>query len=375
MEVFLDNSASTPLLPEVIEEMYTAMHLYYGNPSSIHKPGRIAKDYIEQSRKSIAEHFQASVGEIFFTSGGTESNNMIIHRSVLDLGVRHILYSSIEHPSVLQAIQYHRNTGKHIIPTDDLGEVDYNRLEQTLRSLVGEPTLVSIMHANNEIGTLNDLHRISAICKEYGALFHSDTTQTIGLEELRLDQLDIDFITASAHKFHGPKGIGFVYINQRNSIRPMILGGSQERNMRAGTENIAAIAGMRKALEISRTKQKKHRTHIHRLRTKLKSGLIEAIPNICFFGQQEENKFLVKILNVGFPKSNQTDLLNLQLDMHGIYASGGSACSSGVESRSPIIQMLDPTYRYVPIRFSFSILNTDQDIDFVLSTIQNLLKN
>ncbi len=375
MTVYLDNSASTPLLKEAIEEMLSIMNSAFANPSSIHKPGRFARNYIEQARRSIADILSASVGEIFFSSGASESNNHILSACVRDLAVKHILISAVEHPSVVACCANINGAQCHSIPVDAFGEPDYDALEQMLKKVYPEKTLVSVMHANNELGTINDLNKLSVLCKDYDALFHTDATQSMGLLDIDLSKTNIDFLTASAHKFHGPKGIGFSFIKQNHALKPYIYGGDQERTMRAGTENIIGIAGMKVALEQVSQNRDQILDHMELLRTQFKSQLDNIFPDIRYFGQQQAGKYLPKILNVGFVKSQATELLNLNLDIHGICASGGSACSSGVESRSKIIELLDPKHQFTAIRFSFGRQNTLEEIDYVVQKLKRILNN
>lgn len=376
MQVYLDNAASTPLIPEVIEVMTQTMLSCHGNPSSIHKPGREARSLIEKSRKTVAQHLNCSLGEIFFTSGGTESNNMALKSAVCALKAKHIVSTEIEHKCVLNSIKSLNKNAQvkvHLVDIDYRGEINYEHLNQILSSLKDEKVLVSIMHANNEIGTINDLKRIGLICRENGAYFHSDTIQTIAHIPIDIQEIEIDFLSASAHKFHGPKGIGFVYINGDIHVDPYIDGGGQERNMRGGTENIYGIVGLGCALEIAINELEVHKNHIIKIRNYFKEGLIDLYPNISFNGCQEDGNHLYTILNVLFPPSPKSSLLNMSLDMAGISASGGSACSSGAESRSYVIQAIDKPADHTAIRFSFSHLNTFEEIDYVLQKISEII--
>jgi len=372
--VYLDNAASTPLIPEVIEAMTTSMQNCYGNPSSIHRQGRTARTYIEDARKRVAHHLQSSIGEIFFTSGGTESNNTAIKRAVHDLGVTRIISSEIEHKCVLNAV---KRMGRlpdvtvDYVALNDEGEINYEHLETLLKEDKGV-TLVSIIHAHNELGTLNDLRRISDLCKTYNAYLHSDTVQTICHIPLSVEDIKIDFLSASAHKFHGPKGVGFLYINGDNSIEPMLDGGGQERNMRAGTENVAGILGLAAAMDHCIERLENMKSHILSLRAHMKSRLQQEIPGVAFNGAQDDN-FLYTILNVAFPSGSKTELLSFNMDIAGICASGGSACTSGTEQISYVLETLNLRPEYTSIRFSFSHLTTMEDIDYAVDSLTKIL--
>ncbi len=284
MRIYLDNAATTPLNPEVIDEMTKVLRETYGNPSSIHAEGRSARATIEKARKTVANTIGSSIGEVFFTSGGTESNNMALKCAVRDLGVKHIITTEMEHHCVLHTLEHieHSEQAKvHYLPVNNIGRFKTEDLENLLSSLE-EKVLVSLMHSNNEIGTMIDLHEIASICEKHDALFHTDTVQTIGHFPIDLSKIRINFLSGSAHKFYGPKGIGFVYINGDNIIRPYINGGAQERNMRAGTENIHGIAGLAKALELVAEHRDGHRSHIEAVRSHMKDQLLTHFDDIQF---------------------------------------------------------------------------------------------
>lgn len=371
--VYFDNAATTPLHPAVIEEMTQAMQAHYGNPSSIHAEGRTVRSLLEKARRLVADRLHASIGEVFFTSGGTEANNMAIKCAVRDLGVERIITSPIEHHCVLHSIERMEAEGIQVdwVPVDPLGRVDLNQLE---RLLLDSPkkTLVSLMHANNEIGTMMDLKAVGERCREHGAYFHSDTVQTIGHFPIDVQDCPVHFLSGSAHKFHGPKGVGFIYINGDHQIKPYIDGGAQERNMRAGTENVYGILGMAKALELACENMDVHRRKIEQLRQRMIDQLEAAVPGVAFNGDYL-GKSLYTVLNVSFPPSPKTEMLLLSLDIAGVSASGGSACSSGADAGSHVIQALgaDPDRRMV--RFSFSAFNTFEEVDFVVDQIKTIL--
>ena len=371
--VYFDNAATTPMSEEVIEVMTNLMKECYGNPSSIHMAGRQSRTIIEKARKQIAELIGASIGEIFFTSGGTEANNMALKCSVRDLGVKRIISTKMEHHCNLHTFEEIEKTGQAevvYIDVDSKGKINYVQLEDLLNSS-DVKTLVCLMHCNNEIGTLLDLERVAAICGEYKALFHTDTVQTIGHFPIDVSKTRINFLAGAGHKFHGPKGVGFIYINGDNIIKPYINGGSQERNMRAGTENLYGIAGMAKALELVCTHREANFAHVNGLRTYMKEKLQEHFEDIQFNGCQDDCHY--KSLSVSFPKSPKSEVLLLHLDMQGICASGGSACSSGSEKGSHVLEAIGADPNRKSIRFSFSKYNTKEEVDFVIEKLKNLI--
>ena len=370
--IYLDNAATTPVDPQVIAEMTQALTHLYGNPSSIHADGRNARAAVEEARKKVAKLINASIGEVFFTSGGTESNNMILKNAVRDLGVRRIVSSKLEHHAVLHTIESLVNQGlctAEYVQFDEKGRIDMVDLENILRGS-SEKTLVSLMHSNNEIGTMIDLDAVADLCKKYTFLFHSDTVQTLGFYPIDVQKTKVDFINGSAHKFHGPKGVGFVYINSDATFKPFIEGGSQERNMRGGTENIAGIVGLAKALELAYADADTKRAHVEKCRNYLKIKLLETFEGIQFIGDTEGGHF--KILNVSFPASPKSELLLFNLDISGISASGGSACSSGAEGGSHVLDALEIDPSRKSIRFSFSHNNTLEDVDFLIEKLKKM---
>ncbi len=375
MRIYLDNAATTPLRPEVIEAMTRSMKEHFGNPSSIHADGRTVRAAIEEARKTVAKHLNASIGEIFFTSGGTESNNMAIKCSVRDLGVRRIISSPIEHHCVLHSLESVEKQGVTIemLRVDERGRVDYDQLETLLQDTGAGKTLVSLMHANNEIGTLSDMERISQLCHTYGAFYHSDTVQTMGHFPIDVSKTKIHFISGGAHKFHGPKGCGFIYINGDTKLKPMIDGGSQERNMRGGTENIYGITGLAKAFDLACENMETYRSHIEDLRSYFMEQLRENFEGIEFNGDYD-GSYLYTVLSVSFPPSPKSDLLLLQLDIAGISASGGSACSSGAEAGSHVLSGTGSDPDRKTIRFSFSHYNTKEEIDQVIDKLKNIIE-
>ncbi len=373
MKVYLDNAATTPLAPEVLDAMMPFLQEQYGNPSSIHGFGRVTRAAIEKARKAVAQSINASTGEIFFTSGGTESNNMVLRCAAQDLGVTDIITSSIEHHCVLYSSEDLAKRGKvnlHMVNLQEDGHVDYAHLEELLSGIEGK-ALVSLMYANNEIGNLLDVDRVAALCEEHGALFHSDTVQAICHYPIDVQQTKVHFLSGSAHKFHGPKGIGFLYINSDAMIKPFITGGSQERNMRAGTENLYGIVGLGKAIELGYEHMDSHRAHIEGLRDHFIAALKENIPGVTFNGDYD-GQCLYTVVNVSFPPSDKSSMMLFNLDIAGIAASGGSACSSGSDVGSHVMQALQVDPDRVNIRFSFSYQNTQEEIDFVVEKLKEM---
>lgn len=371
MRIYFDNAATTPVAPEVIEAMAKSYAEVYGNPSSIHAEGRMARAAIENARKTVANTLNASIGEIFFTSCGTESNNMTLKCAVRDLGVQRIISSKIEHHAIthtLATIEKTSDVEVAWVNIDQFGRPDNEHLESLLKSS-NKKTLVSLIHANNEIGTMIDLKTVGDLCKENGALFHTDTVQTMGYFPIDLDDLNINFLSASAHKFYGPKGCGFIYINSDNIVKPFLDGGAQERNMRGGTENIAGIVGLATALEAATENQEKRRTKIIALRTLMKSELEKNFAGLEFNGDVDGLSHY-KILSVSFPNA---ELLLMNLDIAGISASGGSACSSGVDVGSHVLTEMGADPDRTTVRFSFSHKNTEEEVRFVIEKLKEIL--
>jgi cysteine desulfurase len=369
--IYLDNAATTPLAPEVFEAMVPVLREQFGNPSSIHAFGRQTRAVVERARRKVAELLQCTPGEIIFTSGGTEADNMVLHSCVRDLGVKHIITSAIEHHAVeLTATRIGEQAGVlvHWVRLEPDGKPDVSHLRELLARTRGQGVLVSLMHANNEIGTRIDLDGIGALCREHGALFHSDTVQTMGHYAFDLSTLPVDFITCAAHKFHGPKGVGFLYMRSGAGLKPMILGGSQERNMRGGTENIAGIVGLAKAMELAYSHLMDHQDHVSGLKEHMRRRLIDSIPGVAFNGDTS-TEALYTVLNVRFPDDGKAEMLIYNLDIEGIACSGGSACSSGSNKGSHVLAALYPDVTGANIRFSFSRYTTREDVDRTVDTL------
>jgi cysteine desulfurase len=375
MKVYLDNAATTAMDDRVIEAMLPFMRNHYGNPSSVHSHGREVRTAIERSRKKVAELLNASPSEIFFTSGGTEADNTAIICGIESHGITHAITSPIEHHAVLHTLEVCEKKG-HIklsmLDVNEKGEIDFAQLEELLKS--NPKTLISLMHANNEIGNINDLERIGALAKEYGAFFHSDTVQTMGHYVHDLKNLPVDAIVAGAHKFHGPKGAGFLYVRKDKKIHPFIHGGSQERNMRGGTENVIGIIGISKALEIAYEEMESHQKHVEGIKNYFISQLTNEIPGLSYNGLSADlSKSLYTVLNVSMPpfESNRGMLL-FNLDLAGISASGGSACSSGASVGSHVLRALNHTPERDAVRFSFSRFTSIEEVDYTISQLKEL---
>lgn len=374
--IYLDNAATTPLCKEALDAMLPFLTENYGNPSAIHSIGRKVRSAVEKARRNMAKLIHASTAEIFFTSSATEANNMVLRCAVRDLNVQHIITSTIEHHCILHTVEQLAIEGSiqhHLIDVDCNGRVKTDELIDCLKHLEGK-TLVSIMHANNEVGTLNDIETIGNICKEHNALFHSDTVQTFAHFPLNTQELNIDFLVGSAHKFHGPKGVGFLYINADVSIKPLLFGGSQERNMRAGTENVPGIIGMATAAQVAYTNLEEEKAYISGLRDQLKNALHENFEGIAFNGDPD-GESLYTVLNVSFPPHPKNEMLLINLDIAGICASGGSACSSGVDVGSHVLNCLGTAKDRANVRFSFSKYNKPEEIEIVIEKLKEILSD
>jgi len=373
MRVYFDNAATTQLDPEVLKQMYAVMESNYGNPSSIHGHGREARALLEKCRKIIANLLHTSPAEIFFTSGGTEADNMAIRCGIIDNQISHAITSRIEHHAVIHTLVAMQKAGTiklSYVDVDEKGNIDCNHLEALLKS--NERSFVSLMHANNEIGTLNDIVLIGELCEQNDAMFHCDTVQTLGHYPHDLRSLKVHFMVCAAHKLHGPKGVGFLHINHRIRIKPLIYGGAQERNMRGGTENIYGIAGLAKAMEIAYSEMDQHQQYIQGLKSYMITELSANIPGITFNGEISPEKSLYTVLNVSFPEMESADMLLFNLDIAGISASGGSACSSGTDIGSHVLGAIGATPSRPAVRFSFSKYNTRDEVDYTVAKLREL---
>jgi cysteine desulfurase len=372
--IYLDNAATTRLEPEVLAAMMPYLTTHFGNPSAIYSYGREARLAVENARKSVARILNAHPAEIFFTSGGTESSNTVITAAVRSLGCRHIITSPLEHHATLHTVEYLQQRGEATVSMVNIlpdGHIDLEDLGIQL-SAIKEKCLVTLMHANNEIGNITDIQAAGALCKKYAAIFHSDTVQTVGHFPLDLRNTPVHFVTAAGHKFHGPKGIGMFYVNENVHIDPFVHGGSQERNMRAGTENVSGIVGFAKALEIAVANIEKDSAYIGNLKQYMITQLQKNIPGTRFNGDTQ-GRSLYTVLSVSFPKTEKSEMLLFSLDISNICASGGSACTSGAEQGSHVMRIVNNSPDQVTVRFSFSKYNTPEEIDITVEKLKELI--
>jgi cysteine desulfurase len=372
--IYFDNAATTALDAQVLEAMMPYLSDKFGNPSSIYSYGRETRMAIETARKSVAKLLNANPAEIFFTSGGTESSNMAIHAAVRDLGCKHIITSVIEHHAVSHTVEHLDTLDEVKVSFVKLlpdGHVDIEDLEKLLAA-AEEKTLVTLMHANNEIGNMLNLHAVGNLCKLYNAIFHSDTVQTVGHFPLDLRNTPVHFITGAAHKFHGPKGVGLIYINENVRIKPFVHGGGQERNMRAGTENIYGIVGFAKALELAMANHEEDSAYIGTLKYYMHEQLKKHIPGVGFNGDILGNS-LYTVLSASFPKTEKSEMILFNLDINHICASGGSACTSGADQGSHVIRAINNNPNQLTVRFSFCKHNTKAEVDTVVERLKGLL--
>jgi cysteine desulfurase len=372
--IYFDNAATTAIDPVVLEAMMPYLTEKFGNPSSIYSYGRESRLAIESGRKRVAKLLNAHPAEVFFTSGGTESSNTAISAAVRDLGCTHIITSPLEHHATLHTVEHLHKRGEaavsyvHVLPN---GHIDLEDLEQKLASSV-DKTLVTLMHANNEIGNILDIHSVGELCKMYGAIFHSDTVQTIGHFPFDLRNTPVHFVTAAGHKFHGPKGVGLLYINENVRISPFIHGGSQERDMRAGTENVYGVVGFAKALDLATAAYEVDSAFIKGLKVYMMEQLKKQVKGISFNGDPV-GRSLYTVLSVSFPKTEKSEMLLFNLDINHICASGGSACTSGVEQGSHVIRAINNNPNQITVRFSFSKHNTREEVDTVVGKLKDLI--
>jgi cysteine desulfurase len=370
MKVYFDNAATTRLDEEVLKCMMPYFTDDFGNPSSIHEYGRKTRAVIEQARKSVARHLNVTPAEIFFTSGGTEADNMAIVQCIESHGIKHAISSPIEHHAVEHTLRELEKAGKikvSWVRVDGKGHVDLGHLEELLKANPG--SFVSLMHANNEIGTLLPIERVGELCAAHNAIFHSDTVQTMGHYRLDLRRAGVHFATCAAHKFHGPKGTGFLFIRNDIKIKPFINGGSQERNMRGGTENVAGIVGLAKAFDIAHDEMFSHHKHILGIKHYMMSALRAAIPGVSFNGETDDDKSLYTVLNCCFPSHADGEMLLFNLDIMGVAASGGSACSSGSNQGSHVLRAIGSDMTRPSVRFSFSKYSKVEEVDFAVSKL------
>ena len=371
MNVYFDNAATTPISKKVLDKMIPYMEDGFGNPSSIHKRGREIKSVIEKSRSKVADILSCEPGEIFFTSGGTEADNMFIINTVLEKKIDTIITSKVEHHAVLHCCDYlnkTQNINIKYVSINDNGEVDLDDLEKITSN--NKNSLVSLMHGNNEIGNINDLKAISKICEKNNVIFHSDTVQTIGHYAIDLNKINIQGIVGSAHKFHGPKGIGFLYLNNKHKISPFIHGGAQERNMRGGTENVYGIVGLSEALTLAYENMATHKEKIIALKSHMIESLKQKVKGVKFNGLSSDlDNSLYTVLNTSIPNVDDQQMFLFNLDINNIAASAGSACSSGSDSGSHVLKEIKTEEGFVNVRFSFSKYNSIEEVDYVINKI------
>ena len=371
MNVYFDNAATTPISKKVLDKMIPYMEDGFGNPSSIHKRGREIKSVIEKSRSKVADILSCEPGEIFFTSGGTEADNMFIINTVLEKKIDTIITSKVEHHAVLHCCDYlnkTQNINIKYVSINDNGEVDLDDLEKITSN--NKNALVSLMHGNNEIGNINDLKTISKICEKNNVIFHSDTVQTVGHYAIDLNKINIQGIVGSAHKFHGPKGIGFLYLNNKHKISPFIHGGAQERNMRGGTENVYGIVGLSEALTLAYENMTTHKEKIIALKSHMIESLKQKVKGVKFNGLSSDlDNSLYTVLNASIPNVDDQQMFLFNLDINNIAASAGSACSSGSDSGSHVLKEIKTEEGFVNVRFSFSKYNSIEEVDYVINKI------
>lgn len=374
MYAYFDNAATTPLDPEVLEAMLPYLGQHYGNPSSLHGPGRQVRSAIELARKTVAQLVNAAPSEITFTSGGTEADNYAIFGSLRTLGLRHAITSPLEHHAVLhplQALVKNGETELSYLRHDEQGRLDLGHLEELLAS---KPrSFVSLMHGNNELGNLNDIKTIGGLCARYDAIFHTDTVQTMGHYQHDVQQLQNHFLVGSAHKFHGPKGVGFLYRRGGVEVAPLIHGGSQERNIRSGTENVYGIVGLAKALEIACRDMAAHRQHVQGLKNRFIEQLRAGIEDVQFNGlSADADQSLYTVLSVSLPPSAISEMLLFSLDISKVAASGGSACTSGAQLGSHVLEALGADPNRPTVRLSMSKMNTEAEVDYAVAQLVKL---
>lgn len=371
--IYLDNNATTPLDPAVVEKMSQFIKEHFGNPSSLYPIGRKVKEIITEAREVIAKAVGAVRTEIIFTASGTEADNLAI-RGVLDAfpEKNEIITSTIEHPAVMNTGSYLEKKGAKVtyVPVDKYGTVDIDFLKN---AITPQTALISVMHANNELGTIQPIEKISKIAKERGVLVHTDAIQAFGKIDVNVNKLGIDLLSISAHKVYGPKGVGALYIRKGTDIWPLIYGGSQEREMRAGTENTIGIVGFGEAVRVMTERRDKDKKRIAKLSEQLKKGIEEKIPKVKFNGH-EKNR-MKGTLNFSF-YSLEAEAVLLALATKEIYVSTGSACSEGAEEVSHVLEAigLKPEVARSSVRMSLGRFNTEEDIKIVLEELPEIVK-
>lgn len=376
MKVYLDNAATTPLDKEVLDAMMPYMTNHFGNPSSTHGFGRKAKTAVETARRNISRKLNVTPGEICFTSGGTEADNLAMRAAVHDLGATRIIISAVEHNAVIRTAEVLEAQGLvkvEFVKLTDKGDIDLGHLEELLNS--PEKTLVSLMHGNNEIGNMLPIKEVGEMCRTHNAIFHSDTVQTMGHYHLDLNEIPVDFVTCAGHKFHGPKGIGFLYVNKKLKISALITGGGQERQLRGGTENLYGIVGLSKAFDVAYRDMEEHQKYVSDIKQYMVKQLEEKLPGVKFNGDSKSPDSLYTVLNVTLPKNPNSSMLLFLLDIEGVACSGGSACSSGASKGSHVLTAIDAIEPdCASVRFSFSKYTTREEIDFCVGKLVELCR-
>ncbi len=373
-KIYMDHGATTPLKGEVLEAMLPYLKNIYGNPSSLHSFGREARKALDESREKVARALGASPEEIIFTSGGTEANNLAIQgvaRALSSGEGGHIITSSIEHHAVLDTVKYLGNAGFDVtfLPVDEYGMVDPGELAD---HITGKTILVTIMTANNEIGTIQPFEEIGRICRERGVYFHTDAVQAIGHMPFNLKEQPIDMLSLSAHKFYGPKGVGALYVRKRAKVKQVIFGGAQERKLRPGTENLPGIVGLGRAIELATSDLEEKSNYLKNLRDRLIKGLLE-IEDVKLNGHPQ--KRLPGNVNVSVLYVEGESLL-LSLDLKGIAVSSGSACTSGSLEPSHVLMAigLDHQTAHGSVRLTLGKDNTAQDVDYTLEAVKEIIE-
>jgi len=370
--IYLDHNATTPVDPRVFEAMKPYLTEYYGNPSSIYRAGQDVRKSVEDARDTLAALLGAAPREVYFTSGGTESDNTAIKGIALNRGSGHIITSAIEHPAVFEVVKWLEKRGfsATFVGVDSDGLVDPEEVMQAIRE---DTIVISIMHANNEVGTLQPIEEIAAIAREKGIPFHTDAVQTTGKMKIDVGAMGVDLLSLSAHKFYGPKGVGALYVRKGTKFDPCVHGGHQERGVRGGTENVAGIIGLGKAVEIAAAEMDEESVRVRKLRDKLESGLAGAIDDLRFNGHREKRMFNTSSVIVKYVEG---EAMLLNLDYHGIAASSGSACTSGSLDPSHVLLAmgLPAPIAHGSLRFSLGRATTAEGVDKVIEVLPPIVE-
>jgi len=373
--IYMDNAATTATRPEVLEKMLPYFTEHYGNPSSIHSVGRDARRAIENARRQVAEALGAQPREIYFTAGGSESDNWAIRCASKALAKKgkHIITSQIEHHAVLHTCDYMEKQGYEVtyLPVDSEGRVSVEDVKKAIRP---DTVLISIMAANNEIGTLQPIREIGQVAHEAGVLFHTDAVQAVGAVPIDVNEWNVDMLSLSGHKFHGPKGIGALYIRKGVKISNLIFGGAQERGLRAGTENLPGIVGLGEAIELAVKELPEYTRRMTQLRDKLIDGILSSVPDVRLNGHRTQR--LPGNVNVSV-RYVEGEALLMRLDLAGVEASSGSACTSGSLDPSHVLLAIGLPHEIAhgSLRLSLGTENTEADVDYVLEKLPGIVEN